>query len=209
MAPAPRRPAPVCTSMAITTRQGGWARSSSLWTPTHTMGSWHRGRQAERAEDTQDAGVSSLFIDSGSGKGRRRRGTSTRRGLRGAVFTGPWGVPGPAAHPQLQNKLPRARRAGGRWQGLYRGGLNTVEGGGCKHGRGALPTPSGLHDGLRRPTGSSGSGPPTAGLTARPGHRSCKRDVSSSRQRRPSRPRSWGRPWWACLGPRPPLPPDR
>lgn len=63
--------------------------------------------------------------------------------------------------------------------------------------------------GLRRLTGSSGSGPPTAGLRARPGHRSCKRDASSSRQRRPSRPRSWGHPWWGCRGPRPPLPPGR
>lgn len=34
--------------------------------------------------------------------------------------------------------------------------------------------------GLRRLTGSSGSGPPTAGPTARPGHRSCKHDASSS-----------------------------
>lgn len=55
------------------------------------------------------------------------------------------------AQPGLQNKSELARRAGWAgwgWQGLYtqiRGlGLNTVKGGGCKHGRGALPTPSGL-----------------------------------------------------------------
>lgn len=77
----------------------GGHKAAACGPPTHTMGSQHRGRRAERVEDTQDADVSSLFIDSGSGKGGAAPGDQHAEGaVRGGIYR-PTGRTGPGRSP--------------------------------------------------------------------------------------------------------------